>query len=1440
MAELLVHGITINSSDTEALYAYSVDYTQETSLYFTDNSIGWVTHVGYGLLAGTEGSTAYNNNLDNAVITGNKFVWNDTCTNFITHGIFTGYNIDIVERYNYLDNVPYGFVIKSGTIDGTSMTYTADSSGGVAYNIIKDSGKFGIILKGMSGVRIYNNTFYNSNPMWTQITVSPNEDWEGYSPSQNTKIFNNIFYAEVSTCVIKVWSLYDCEVGFESDYNIFYCPNGSNNLLFDELGYREHGNYLTFAQWQALGYDTHSKIIDPSFIDKDNFVPSVPLYDGSILGERWKTGLSINATWDVSISPETQNQGSSWQVGARIYGESSTYYVAVDGSDNWPGTYTQPWANWEKCSDVSLNPGDTIYIRGGIYTNWKVPTSTTFQCHWHHLSGTADNMIKIWAYPGEEPIWDLSSRTLNWLPWIVQMNHCSYVHVKGLKIRNGRQPSWWSLFGWNIMNSSNCIIENCSIDHFGGYGFLLGCEIYDTINTEYSYNNLYLNCDAWMCEDPSSPSPYGGANGFNMFWNTSVNVWGPNTTYRGCRAWYNSDDGWDFFGNDSTPIRLENCWSMFNGYSENGMHTGDGQGYKLGPSGGPTGHDMSDSSMFTLTNCLAVGNYDAGFDQNTTSYWTSSSMQFYNCFAYKNNFGFEFYDISIDPIQILRNNISYDNTGANITGYLAKVVHDHNSWDSSVTINDNDFISLDVSQLLRPRKANGDLPDVSFGHLITGSDLIWAGIYVANACTYDGEGNIWHNPPSIGAYEYDSSIDTSTYYVDPSGNDLTGTGTINFPWASLHKACSSVNASGSIIHVNAGTYVETSTCNVALGVSIEGNHNPLPIIICTYETSIFYDGTIKLLSSSEGTLGNQSISYLQLDGSNWAGSSCITIRGRSYVTVHDCSITNFDYNAVYFGGWTGVDWGFTRIPSVYSSHNELYNCNIIDCGNINFWETWVFPHTSHGGIRLGGQEGFLMHDNILKNTGRPDGFNGDIVDAIEGSNKGLKYYNNKSYKNTHDASSPWNFHFESWNCEGGHEFYNNEMYGGCVVDIAGYYSVKGDYDYSFWIHDNLVMLNPQALVAYNYTNPIEGEAQVEDVIINNNRFVNYTGTPAFNITNTMISGDPCQQKRVYIYNNLFENMGYADNTGWSYGFAFGSGYPGVVFEDFYIYNNTLTTHTVGKSLAAMCFALYDVTSGTIRNINFKNNIVAGFRDAPIYVYLNTGLIRDVYNEYNVLYDNGNNNQILYSGDASTIINYVNSNNIYLDPSFISVSSSDYHLLSNSPAIHAGIHITDISILTDYDGSLWNNPPTIGAYEYSYDASTPDASTSSPFVDTSIVSNISTTSASCAGIVTHDGSISLVYRGICISTNASPTYLDVSVRDTYTGEGAYTLSLTSLNSSTHYHVRAFAYNSQGTSYGIDVSFNTLSTPASVSTNVTFLKSGSNYVRYNGSYVAYITK
>lgn len=96
--------------------------------------------------------------------------------------------------------------------------------------------------------------------------------------------------------------------------------------------------------------------------------------------------------------------------------------------------------------------------------------------------------------------------------------------------------------------------------------------------------------------------------------------------------------------------------------------------------------------------------------------------------------------------------------------------------------------------------------------------------------------------------------------------------------------------------------------------------------------------------------------------------------------------------------------------------------------------------------------------------------------------------------------------------------------------------------------------------------------------------------------------------------------------------------------------------------------------------------------------------------------------------------------------------------------------------------------------------------STPAVTTASISNIKPYSASGGGNVTSDGGCSLTARGICWSTSSNPTTSDYHTTDGSV-TGSFTSSMTGLTCGATYHVRAYATNSQGTSYGSDVSFTT---------------------------------
>ena len=93
----------------------------------------------------------------------------------------------------------------------------------------------------------------------------------------------------------------------------------------------------------------------------------------------------------------------------------------------------------------------------------------------------------------------------------------------------------------------------------------------------------------------------------------------------------------------------------------------------------------------------------------------------------------------------------------------------------------------------------------------------------------------------------------------------------------------------------------------------------------------------------------------------------------------------------------------------------------------------------------------------------------------------------------------------------------------------------------------------------------------------------------------------------------------------------------------------------------------------------------------------------------------------------------------------------------------------------------------------------------PCVTTGNVSDVTSTSATCSGNVTDDGGFAVTERGICWSTTPNPTLENAQHVAAGSGTGGFSATLTGLTEYTKYYVRAYATNSQGTSYGSNVSF-----------------------------------
>lgn len=538
----------------------------------------------------------------------------------------------------------------------------------------------------------------------------------------------------------------------------------------------------------------------------------------------------------------------------------------------------------------------------------------------------------------------------------------------------------------------------------------------------------------------------------------------------------------------------------------------------------------------------------------------------------------------------------------------------------------------------------------------------------------------------------------NTYYVSTTGSDTTGDGSISSPWASLYKACKSVTTSGKTIHINAGTYTEPQSCNLAVGVNIEGEGQDNTIINSTYSFSVlpsgdFYKGSIVLYSDGFNIPGNQSITDLTLDG-GWTSTSTNTttatrgifVRGRGNVTLNRISVKNFWVAGVgFYGGYP-----FTQ-PTVRSDGNILMYSTIRNNGN-GYW-SYGGAYEGGSGVEIYGQSNLLLHHNTIMNTDRNDR-NSDLIARLDFST-GVKIYNNEFWKTEMEGpNNLWNFGIETWNIQGGVEIYDNNFHGGYIpIDIGGPINTKGTYDYSVKIYGNNIVRATAVDASVGEAKAIHLEAlEMGDVYIYNNYIENFAQALAISDGAADVTG---HKERIYFHNNTAVNCQWAQSwTMYMISISIKEGSSSTI-SDLHILNNTFTGKSGKSQYGIDMFAV-----GNLSNIFIKNNIFYQLNNSYSLGFVNmpetkgtspdiyyTGLRNNINIENNLTYLTGNNNNVSYSG---TINSYTNINQIKADPLF--TSTTNLHLQSASPAINTGI---DVGF--PYNGSA----PDIGAYEYGF-------------------------------------------------------------------------------------------------------------------------------------------
>ncbi|MDQ0765869.1 right-handed parallel beta-helix repeat-containing protein [Streptomyces canus] len=429
----------------------------------------------------------------------------------------------------------------------------------------------------------------------------------------------------------------------------------------------------------------------------------------------------------VTLSPFAIPAGSAAVSNAVA---AAAYYVAPGGNDSAAGTQSAPWATIAHAQAVA-QPGDTVYFRGGTFRFTRANSGCTSQTArvdaiTLNKSGSSGSPIRYWAYPGEKPVFDFSGMTDDCRIKGFDVTG-SWIHLKGLEVTGVPQNNNLNHESWGIwISGSNNTFEQINTHHHMGPGLFI----------QNGGGNLVLNSDAHDNYDTHSSNGAGeNADGFGAH----VSAGNPGNVFRGCRAWWNADDGFDLISAYS-PVTIENSWAWRNGYMP-GTTTaaGNGTGFKAGGYGGD--YDAG-AVKHTVRTSVAFLNRASGFYANHHPV----ANDYFNNTGYGNHPDFNMLGVDSSGAAVgrgnLRNNLAYTGTlTSNMTGTSAA----NNSWNLGITLSDAQFQSVSTSGWDASRQADGNLPALPSLRPTANSTLIDKGVNVG--LPYKGQA------PDLGAFE---------------------------------------------------------------------------------------------------------------------------------------------------------------------------------------------------------------------------------------------------------------------------------------------------------------------------------------------------------------------------------------------------------------------------------------------------------------------------------------------------------------------------------------------------------------------------------------------------------------------------------------------------------------------------------------------------------------
>ncbi len=191
--------------------------------------------------------------------------------------------------------------------------------------------------------------------------------------------------------------------------------------------------------------------------------------------------------------------------------------------------------------------------------------------------------------------------------------------------------------------------------------------------------------------------------------------------------------------------------------------------------------------------------------------------------------------------------------------------------------------------------------------------------------------------------------------------------------------------------------------------------------------------------------------------------------------------------------------------------------------------------------------------------------------------------------------------------------------------------------------------------------------------------------------------------------------------------------------------------------------------------------------------------------------------------TATLTGYVNANGNTTSVKFEYGTTTSYGSIlmgipdnaNGSTDVPSKVNLTNLTKSTTYHFRIIAENRAGTTYGEDKTFTTPENDPVIPTLATSAVTEITYATATGGGNVTSNGGGEVTSRGICYSTNPSPT-LDDSKTINGTGTGEFSSPFTGLEPNTNYYVRAYASNFVGTAYGNEVTFTSAPPPAELPT------------------------